>query len=436
MKKYDDDSYEGLNYNSDYFEPFLSIEESKEVTHDVLKLYFKLISKIPILSRQEEEELAEFIDKKKKQLIAELISIPFVSNKIATLSEIFIINPEKAKEILEEEDALKEEEIRERFLRISESIKTLMRRKKTRRELLKRFFDIPLRDELTAMFFEELDRYYSCCKNGSSVKEIVGMEDKIFVQKFSKIREIFSEFSEAKNKLIESNLKLVVSIAKRYVGRGLTLEDLIQEGNIGLMKAVEKFEYKRGFKFSTYATWWIRQSINRAIVDHSKTIRIPVHVVDNLCKINRLCRQLYQKTDGDIDIEKLSTVANLPTEKIEEIFFITKEPISIDVSIGDSNDTLLIETLEDQNSPNPFSQSLIEELRERLFRLFCLLTPKEREILIKRYGLDNERPESLEEIGRELSISRERVRQLELRAMRKLKRLCYLKWLRDFIRES
>lgn len=426
--------FKDFDLSNHAFDPLLYESEAGEELRDVLKLYFRMISKIPVLSKEEEEKLAEFIDRKKRLLISELISIPFVSKKISALSDVFIKNPERAREILEE-DSLKDEEIRDRFTRLSESVKTLMRRKKSKRELLRRFFDIPLCDELTVMFIEELEKFYKNIGEGSSVEEIVGISDKAFTQRFLKIREIYSEFTEAKNRLIESNLKLVVSIAKRYIGRGLTLEDLIQEGNIGLMKAVERFEYKRGFKFSTYATWWIRQSINRAIIDHSKTIRIPVHVFDSLCRVSKICRETQHIAEGDIDLEKISNLVNIPVERIEEFLSLAKEPISIDTTVGDNNDTPLIETLEDKNSPNPYSYSLIVELRERLYCLFSLLTQREREILIKRYGLDRERPESLEEIGRELSISRERVRQIELRAIRKLRRMCYIRWLRDFISE-
>lgn len=420
--------------NFEQFEEQLEEKTEQNEIFDSIRLYFKGIASIPVLSRTEEEKIAEKMETKKIELIEQLLKIPFVQKKIYELSQIFSKNPEKAFDIIDEED-LKIEEIKEKFLQLQEDIKKIMRRKKTPKDLLKRVFDIPLRDELTNMFVEELERFSNALQNGKSVKNITGISDDDFINTFIIIRKTFSEFVEAKNRLIESNLKLVVSIAKRFIGRGLSFEDLIQEGNIGLMKAVDKFEYKKGFKFSTYATWWIRQSISRALTDQSRTIRIPVHIIDNLYKINKTIRELQQSEENEPEIEDLSSNLNINSEKILDILSMTREPLSIDISIRD-DDSLLKEFIEDKNSPTPYEVAMQNDLRDKIEKLLCILTKREQEIIKHRYGINEEKLKSLEELGKEFSVSRERIRQIELRAMRKLKRYCRLSWLKEFIRSS
>ncbi|MCS7214988.1 MAG: sigma-70 family RNA polymerase sigma factor [Thermodesulfovibrio sp.] len=420
---------------SDEFEDKNNVLDRFLPTYDSLNLYFKCISSFPVLSNQEEKNLAKIITEKKMLLIKELLYIPFVQKKIYQLSNVFSENPEKAKEMLDEDEEVDLEQIKEKFIKVSENIKKIMRRKKTTKEFLKKIFDIPLRDELINMFVEELEQFRNRIIRLENLEDVLGMKNEEFLQHYANIKQIFNEFTEAKNKMIESNLKLVVSIAKKYTGRGLSLEDLIQEGNIGLMKAVEKFEYKKGFKFSTYSTWWIRQSINRAIAEYSKTIRIPVHVIDNICKINKIYRELYQNTANEPDIEEISLNLNIPSDKIIDFLIVSKEPISIDMSVKD-DDSLLKEFIEDMNSPNPYQEALQDDLRHLIEKVFSLLSNREKQILMKRYGINGEKPRSLDEVGKEFSVSRERIRQIELRAMRKLRRLCGLKWLREFIRES
>ena len=401
--------------------------------YDSIKAYFRCIASYPVLSKQQEKTLAKIIHDKKTELIKELLHIPFIQRKIYELSKIFSENPEKVKEIIDEEDDIELQQIKEKFIKISENVKKIMRRRKAASEVLKKFFDIPLRDELTNMFVEELEKFEKAIKKGTDLEIITGMKNEEFCEHFKIIKQIFSKYIEAKNKLIESNLRLVISIAKKYTGRGLSFEDLIQEGNIGLIKAVEKFEYKKGFKFSTYSTWWIRQSINRAIANQSKTIRIPVHIIESICKINR---KLHQNLYSDQNLDEIPSKLNISYEKISNIVALNKEPVSIDVSFRDNDDSLLKEFIEDTNSPNPYEEVVRDDMKYFIEKLFNILSTKEKEILMKRYGIDEETPKSLEEVGREYSVSKERIRQIEMRAMRKLKYLCRLKWLREFIRES
>jgi RNA polymerase primary sigma factor len=226
--------------------------------------------------------------------------------------------------------------------------------------------------------------------------------------------------SEAKNELITHNLRLVINIAKHYVGRGLTLLDLIQEGNIGLMKAVDKFDYKKGFKFSTYATWWIRQAITRALVDQTKTIRVPVHAVELYNKVTKASRELTQQLGREPNKEEIAERLAVSTGKIEEVFKAIQDPIALQTPVGDE-DAKLEDFISDKDSPSPYSNTERNNVTEKIMRVLDTLTPREAEIIRMRFGIECEKDYTLEEIGRHLSITRERVRQIEAKALRKLK---------------
>lgn len=302
---------------------------------------------------------------------------------------------------------------------------------------------------------ENLEKELEAIQNDESAKEDldlsvpdgVGVDDpvRMYLKEIGKVPLLSAEEeielaermaqgdTAAKKRLSEANLRLVVSIAKRYVGRGMLFLDLIQEGNLGLIKAVEKFDYTKGFKFSTYATWWIRQAITRAIADQARTIRIPVHMVETINRLMRVSRVLLQELGRDPHVDEIAKAMNMSEDRVREIMKIAQEPVSLEKPIGEEEDSILGDFLQDKEAPSPSEVASFQLLKEQLMDVLNSLTPREAKVLKLRFGLEDGRARTLEEVGKEFNVTRERIRQIEAKALRKLRHPSRSKRLKDFL---
>jgi len=404
-----------------------------EKTEDLVQAYFHSMGDISILTKDEEVELAKKLEEG-KDIIAEIIHFLPLTKQI---EEDFLSNEDNA-DIEDEErktfvidstlyrlEMMLEvvDEIDEELQQYGGSLrglKLLIKNEKGKKRI---------RAALLAAMENVANRASKIYKN---VETEVGIKVEHLVDMWEKINRVQAFVLEAKNELITRNLRLVVNIAKNYVGRGLPLLDLIQEGNIGLMKAVDKFKYEKGFKFSTYATWWIRQAITRALIDQTKTIRVPVHMMEFYNRVTKASRELTQELGREPSDEEIAKRLAVPTRKVEEVFRAIQDPIALQTPVGDE-DTELEDFIGDKNSPSPFTDAEGKEISGYIKKVLGTLTPKEEKVIRMRFGIGVDRDHTLEEVGRHLTITRERVRQIEAKALRKLKHPSRLKALKALV---
>ncbi|MFN3480871.1 MAG: sigma-70 family RNA polymerase sigma factor [Thermodesulfovibrionales bacterium] len=388
--------------------------EEYEKTEDLVQAYFHSMGDISILTKDEETELAKRLEEG-REIIKEIVTnLPLYKKIEASLDgDVELITEEERAD----EALLKTlSRLDELMAMVDEAEKgiakygTLKDLKKLINEKKKKGNKV---DKLESLA-REVQQVYK------KVESEVGEKIEDFKAKYERLSRAKVLVTEAKNELITRNLRLVVNIAKNYVGRGLPLLDLIQEGNIGLMKAVDKFKYEKGFKFSTYATWWIRQAITRALIDQTKTIRVPVHMMEFYNRVTKASRELTQQLGREPTNEEIAQKLSVPVRKVEEVFRAIQDPIALQTPVGDE-DTELEDFIGDKNSPSPFSDAERVEMSEHIQRVLRTLTEKEEKVIRMRFGIGAERDHTLEEVGKHLSITRERVRQIEAKALRKLK---------------